>query len=120
MIEEYRFGKIKIKGQDYDHDVMVDWEGEVLQWTRKNSHIINEEDIERALDKKPEIIVIGTGESGVAQVTEDAKQACKEAGVDLIIDKTEEAVKTFNVILEESLEEDGEQADVIGLFHLTC
>lgn len=120
MIEEYRFGKITINGQDYDYDVIVDWNGEVLKWTRKSSHTVDEEDIEEALDKEPEVIIIGTGEAGAAQVTEDAKQACKEADVELIIDKTEEAVKTFNVILEESLEEDGEQAEVIGLFHLTC
>ncbi|MBU3964629.1 hypothetical protein KJ591_02565 [Patescibacteria group bacterium] len=120
MIEEYRFGKMMIEGDEYNYDVEVDWEGEVLEWTRKNSHIIDKEDIERALEKEPEIIVVGTGESGVAQVTEDAKQKCKEAGVELIIDITEEAVKTFNVICAESLEEDGEQAEVIGLFHLTC
>jgi len=40
--------------------------------------------------------------------------------VKILIDITEEAVKTFNVICEESLEEEGEQAEVIGLFHLTC
>ncbi|MBU1045694.1 hypothetical protein KJ616_01070 [Patescibacteria group bacterium] len=120
MIEEYRFGKIIIDGGEYNYDVEVDWEGEVLEWTRKSSHIIDREDIERALEKEPEIIVIGTGESGVAQVTEDAKQACREQGVKLIADITEEAVKTFNVICAESLEEEGEQAEVIGLFHLTC
>ncbi len=120
MIEEYRFGKIIINGEEYDYDVELDWEGKILKWTRGSSHIIDKEDIKRALEKEPEIIVIGTGESGVAQVTEGAKQACKEAGVKLLIDITEEAVKTFNVIYEESLEEDGEQAKVIGLFHLTC
>ena len=98
----------------------VDWEGEVLRWVRESSHIIDAKDIERALEKEPEIIVIGTGESGVAQVTDGAKQAAKEAGVKILIDITEEAVKTFNVICEESLEEEGEQAEVIGLFHLTC
>ena len=44
----------------------------------------------------------------------------KEKGIGLIIDKTEQAVKTFNIICEKSKEEEGRQEKVIGLFHLTC
>ena len=41
-------------------------------------------------------------------------------GIELIIDLTEEATKTFNIINEDSEEEEGEQKKAIGLFHLTC
>lgn len=120
MIEEYHFGSITIDGKTYNHDVEVRWSGQVLKWWRKESHVIDVEDVKRAIEQNPETIVIGTGESGVARVTEEARKFIEEKGIQLIIDKTEEATKTFNIILEESELEEGKQNKVIGLFHLTC
>lgn len=120
MIEEYHFGSITIDGKNYNYDIEVRWTGEVLDWRRKESHIIDVEDIKRAIEQNPEIIVISTGESGVARVTEEAKKEIASKGIELIVDVTGEAVKTFNVINEESREEEGIQKKVIGLFHLTC
>ncbi|MDO8436340.1 MAG: MTH938/NDUFAF3 family protein [bacterium] len=120
MIEEYRFGLIIIDGKTYEHDIEVRWTDEVLAWQRKESHIIDVEDVKRAVEQNPDTIVIGTGEAGIAKVTNAAQNFIRENGIELIIDKTEEASKTFNVINDDSLEEEGEQDKVIGLFHLTC
>ena len=120
MIQEYQFGLITIDGKDYHHDVEVRWTGEVLDWLRHESHLIDLEDIAEAVEQNPQTLIIGTGESGLAQVTEDAQKAVKFRGIELIIDRTEAAVKTFNIRKEDSLEEEGAQEKVIGLFHLTC
>lgn len=120
MIEEYRFGSITIKGKTYDFDVEVRWTSEVLKWWRKEGHKIDVEDVKRAVEQNPETIILGTGAYGVCQVTEDCKKFIEERGIKLIIDKTEEAIKTFNIILGESKEEERKQNKVIGLFHLTC
>lgn len=120
MIEEYKFGSITIDGKIYNEDVEVRWTGEVLKWWRKDSHLFNTKDLERAAEQNPETIILGTGVYGVAKVTEEAKKFIRERGIKLIIDKTEEATRTFNIINEESKEEEGEQNKVIGLFHLTC
>jgi len=120
MIEEYKFGLVVIDGKTYQHDVEARWTGEVLDWWREQSHVIDIEDIIDVLEQGPETIIIGTGESGLAQVTERAKKEIKNRGIELIIDKTEQATKTFNIRKEESLEEEGVQEKVIGLFHLTC
>ena len=120
MVEEYKFGLIIIDGKAYDYDVEARWAGEVLMWQRKESHIISIEDIRRAVEQNPDTIVVGTGESGAAAITDEAQNFIREKGIKLIIDKTEEAVKTFNVINDDSLEEEREQDKVIGLFHLTC
>lgn len=120
MIQEYRFGLINIDGKNYNEDVEVRWTGEILKWQRKESHIVDVEDIERAVEQEPDTIVIGTGESGMAEVTDKAQDLINEKGIRLIIDATEQATKTFNVINEESKEEEGEQDRIIGLFHLTC
>ncbi len=120
MIEEYRFGSITIDGKTYDYDVEVRWTDEVLSWRRKESHVIDVEDIERAVEQNPEIIIIGTGESGAARVTEEAKKFIKERGIQLIVDLTEQATKTFNIRKEDSEVEEGGQGRAIGLLHLTC
>ena len=133
MIKEYKFGSIIIDGKTYNYDVEVRWTpkdpaevgptgqaGKVLKWWRKESHVIDVEDVERAIEQNPDTIVIGTGESGMARVAEKAKEEIKSKGIKLIIDLTEQAAKTFNIINEESEEEEGKQDKVIGLFHLTC
>jgi len=120
MIEEYRFGLIKILGNDYRHDVKVYWDGKVLPWQRKRSHVVSLEDIQEALGKKPDLIIVGTGAYGVAKITEEAKREIEARKIELVVDKTGEAVKTFNVVSEASKEETGEQKRVIGLLHLTC
>ena len=98
MIQEYRFWVIIINGKTYNHDVEVRWTDEVLDWWRKESHLIDIEDVERTIRENPETIVIGTGEMGIAKVTQEAQEFIKEKGIELIIDKTEEAIKTFNII----------------------
>lgn len=115
MIEEYHFGSITINGKTYSYDVEVKENGEVLRWWRKESHIIDTGDVERAVEESPGIIVIGTGEAGIAKVTEEAQNFIQAKRIKLIIDKTGEAVKTFNIILAKE-----KQKKVIGLFHLTC
>ena len=136
MIEDYKFGSIIIDGKTYDYDVEVRWTpkdpapkvgagptgqaGKVLKWWRKESHVIDVEDVKRAIEQNPDTIIIGTGESGMARVTEGTKEAIKSKGIELIIDLTEQATKTFNIINEESEEEEGKQRKAIGLFHLTC
>ena len=120
MIDEYKFGLITIKGQTYDYDVEVRWGGEVLEWQRNESHIFDVDSVKRAVEQNPDTIVLGTGESGLAKVTEDCQKFIKEQGIELIVDRTAEAVRTFNVICQDSLEEEGKQRKAIGLFHLTC
>lgn len=120
MIEEYKFGFIRINGKNYDHDVEVRWTDEVLPLIIKERHKIDAEEVKKAVEQKPDTIIIGTGESGLTEVTEKAREEIIRKGIKLIIDKTEEAVKTFNVLKEESEEEEGIKEKVIGLFHLTC
>ena len=96
MIEEYNFGFIKINGQAYNHDVQIGLDNEVKFWWRNQSHQIEKRDAEEVLSQNPEIIVIGTGELGVAKISEEARQATKAKGIELIIEPTPEAIKSFN------------------------
>lgn len=120
MIEEYKFGSIVIDNKTYNYDVEVRWTGEVLKWWRLEGHSVAVEDIERALEANPEVIIIGTGAQGCMLVPPEVCELITAKGIELIVDLTEQAVKTFNIINEESLEEEGRQKRIIGLFHLTC
>ena len=113
MIEEYHFGSITILGRNYTHDVEVRWTGDVLDWWREKSHLIDAEDVKRAIEQNPDLIVIGTGESGIAEVSDKTKEKILSEGIGLIIEKTEKAIATFN-------EAQNKGRKVIGLFHLTC
>jgi hypothetical protein len=113
MIGNYKFGEIKISGKEFNFDVEVRWTGEILKWWRREGHIVNSEDVERALKENPEVIIIGTGAYGVCEVTKNCQNFIKEKGVELIVDVTEKAVEKFNELLKQSKK-------VIGLFHLTC
>ena len=104
MINEYKFGSITVNGKTYNHDVEVRWTGEILPWRRKESHIIDVADVKRAIEQNPDTIIISTGESGIARVAEEAKKFILEkGGIKLIIDKTEEAARTFNIMVAEGL-----------------
>ena len=120
MIEDYNFGSIVINGETYNHDVQVFWTDQVFDWWRNDSHVIDVEDVIDVVEQKPESIVIGTGESGMAKVTEAAQKFIEARGIKLFVAPTEQAIKTFNIRKEESAEEEGRLEKVIGLFHLTC
>lgn len=107
MINEYHFGHITIDGKTYTHDVEVG--KQVIPWTRNAGHVIDVQDIQRAVNKNPDTIIIGTGESGIAKVTEQAKKEIENKNIHLIIAKTAEAVTIYN-----------RSNNAIGLFHLTC
>lgn len=113
MIEDYQFGSIKINGKEYNFDVEVRWDGEILKWWRKEGHKIDVEDVKRAVERGPEIIVLGTGAYGICEITKECEKFVKENNIQLIFQETGEAVKTFNSLLKENRK-------VIGLFHLTC
>jgi len=120
MIEEYNFGYVIINGRRYNNDIEVRWTNEVLPWDFREHHLIDIEEVKRAIEQNPETIIIGTGKSGLANITEEAENFIRENRIELIVDKTEEAIKTFNIMNEESLEDEGKQRRAIGLFHLTC
>lgn len=120
MIEEYKYGLIIIDGKNYNNDVIVDWSGGVSEWKKPDSHLIEPGDVIAALGMNPEVVVIGTGENGIAEITQAAQDSILGKGIKLIIDKTQEAVRTFNILKEDSLEEEGKQTKVVGFFHLTC
>ncbi len=113
MIGKYEFGKIVINGKEYTDDVRI-VEGKVLpKWWRKDGHFLDVPDLKGVFSHDIEILVVGTGHSGVMKVGESVRKYCREHGIELIEMITGDAVRKFNEISEKGKK-------VAGAFHLTC
>lgn len=111
MIENYDFGKIRIDGKNYNHDVIV-FEGGVEFWQRPDNHWAGIEDVKKIVEKNPKTVVFGTGYSGVAEVAQETKEYLEKLNIEAIIEPTKKACDTFNKL-------SGEQG-VVAALHLTC
>lgn len=110
-IEDYSFGKIKIDGQNFDDDLILDDnEKEISRWIREEGHEVSASDLDRLKEKNPKTVIIGTGNSGQMKVLDEAKKFIENKGAKLIIDITPKAVKKYNQT----------KGSKVALFHLTC
>lgn len=111
MIHKVKFGEIIIRGKKYTSDVVIFWDGEIVE--KEKSHKITKREIEDILMKEPEIIIIGRGMAELVDVERDAIKICEDEGVEIKLLKTDQAVREFNNLLKE-------KKKVAGIFHLTC
>lgn len=113
MIDSYDFGQIVINGRRYTSDVIVFPDRVRDSWWRREGHQLHVEDIDRAVqEEKPEVLVVGTGHSGLMKVLPETEKYLKSKGIELIAQSTREACKTFNRIVKSK--------KVIAALHLTC
>ncbi len=109
MIEDYSFGRIVINGRVYTSDVLIA-KDTVHSWWRKRGHVLNPEDLAVIMEEPPEILVVGTGASGLMRVPDKTVEFIESYGITLIVKKTDEAVKTFNTLTEKKA----------AALHVTC
>jgi len=117
-INSTTFGSITINHQKYNQVLILGETIEEREYARLKekfgtSHRIGLWKIEKLLSDKPEIIVVGTGQDGKFEVDEEFLVACKNVGVEVMVDKTPVALEIFNRLV-------GEGERVNGLFHTTC
>ncbi|MFQ6056831.1 MAG: MTH938/NDUFAF3 family protein, partial [Methanosarcinales archaeon] len=65
-IEKYSFGSIVVDGKKYETDLILSWDGEVQE--RIKSHEFKKSELYEILQKDPEIVIIGTGYSGLVKI----------------------------------------------------
>ncbi len=112
MIESYDFGRIVVNGKHYSNDLIV-FLGKVRDgWWRKQGHRLLVEDLKDVLQAKPEVLVVGTGYSGLMTVPPETRRFVESEGIELIVQRTAEACKTFNRLVE--------SRKVVAALHLTC
>jgi hypothetical protein len=111
-IEHYSFGKIIIDGKTYTSDVIIYPEKVGSSWWRKQGHSLHIDDLKDIIAEKPELLIVGTGNSGVMVVPHETVSYLKSKGIEVNIARTDEAVRLFNRFQKEKR--------TIAALHLTC
>jgi hypothetical protein len=111
-IEQYSFGKIVIDGQAYTADVIIFPDRIYSSWWRKEGHKLHPADLTDVIREKPEILLIGTGYSGLMSVPEETVLHLESQGIEVRIERTTRAVDLFNQMQQNK--------KVVAAFHLTC
>ena len=113
MIDSYDFGRIVIDGKEYTSDLIIFPNRVMGGWWRKEGHRLHINDLDEVLTEKGEVLVVGTGYSGLMKVPTETKEFIKREGFELIIQPTKEACKTCNSLIKSGKK-------VIAALHLTC
>jgi len=112
MIDSYDFGEVVINGKRYTLDVIIYPDRVKSDWWRKEGHQLCIDDLEDALDQKPDVIVVGTGNPGLMRVLPETEKLIQAKKIKLIVQPTKEACKTYNRL--------SSSQKVIAMLHLTC
>lgn len=114
LVKGYSFGRIEIDGREYREDIIVSSESVINpSWWRKRGHKIVPEDIAEIVEADPEVVVFGTGNSGLVKVSQAVFEELEEGRVEVIAQPTARAVESFNQLA-------GEGRRVVLAAHLTC
>jgi len=112
VIDAYSFGRIRIDGRDYTSDVII-YPGRVdASWWRRQGHLLQLADLADVLREPPEVLVVGTGASGVMKVTPEVEEIAAELGIRLLVRRSPEACQEYNRLHRESR--------TVACLHLTC
>jgi hypothetical protein len=76
------------------------------------NHTVTKDEIEELARTKPETVIIGTGTSGMAAMSEDAQAYAREAKLNLVVLPSAEAIEKFNQLVDEMR--------VSALIYITC
>ena len=112
MIESYEFGRIVIKGKRYATDVIIYPDHVEDNWWREEGHSLSPVDLWAVVQAKPEVLVVGTGRSGLMRVLPETEKCLCEQGIRLIAERTTEAVRIYNQLCQSTR--------VVAALHLTC
>jgi len=110
-IDGTSFGSITVDGKHYPHDVWIFTDGSIRRRDRDHEFTLDELDL--LLEGNPELVVIGTGQSGCVRIDEDAAREASKRGIKMISSITPDALKQYN-------EAANAGRRVAGAFHTTC
>ncbi len=116
-IDKTEFGSITVSGELYEHDIVIQLNGSVKKRKKKlseekygTSHKVSLEEAEQIFEKGAEQLIIGTGQHGYVELSEEADKFFKENKCHFKTFPTPQAIKEWNAA----------EGAVIGMFHVTC
>jgi len=112
LVDSYQFGLIVVNGKQYTSDVIIFPERVRDGWFRKSGHQLCLGDITEVITENPEVLVVGTGASGLVEVLPEVEQKAEAQGIKLIAETTDKACQTYNQLCQSK--------KVVAALHLTC
>ena len=98
-VSSYSFGSVDVDGRTYTGDIIILPDGRIVEnWWRREGHRLCLDDIKQVLESNPEVVVVGTGASGMMKVTAEVEEALRKRGIELIVENTARACSTYNTI----------------------
>lgn len=110
FISDYSFGKIVINGKSYSDDIILLHRQVVPSWWRDKGHYLSKDDLERVIEFKPDLLIVGKGHSGRMSI---AKGLAEKLPFEIEAYNTKKAVEIYNQKIKKS-------EKIAGAFHLTC
>ncbi|MFC1862130.1 Mth938-like domain-containing protein [Chloroflexota bacterium] len=111
-IDSYHFGEIVINGKKYSSDVIIFPDRIRDNWFRKTGHQLCLEDITEVITENPEVLIVGTGASGLMKLLPEVEQVALAQGIKIIAESTDKACNTYNQL--------NRSQRVVAALHLTC
>ncbi len=117
-INSTKFGNITIDNKKYNQvlivgDSVAERDYDKLKKLFGTSHKIGDWEARQLLKNDPEVIVIGTGQSGAMEPQRNIINKFKNKGIGVIAEPTSEAIKLYNQKIEQGRK-------VNALIHTTC
>jgi hypothetical protein len=117
-IDSTQFGSITVNGKKYHHDIYISLNGEVNKRKKKlskevygTSHTLSLQEAEQLYESEARTIIIGAGQYGVLELSEEADKFFKKQSCEVLIDTTPKSIELWN---------NSSEKKCIGLFHTTC
>jgi len=112
-----QFGSITIENKVIEHDVIIRQSSEIEKRKKKlsksvygTSHIISLKEAKFIYEKGANSIIIGTGQTGLVKLSEEAQEYFKSKNCSVDLSPTPTAISQWNKAKDHT----------IGLFHITC
>ena len=112
MIESYDFGSVMVDGTKFERDLIIFPDRIDRGWRRKEGHELGVGDVRGIVGTKPEVLVVGTGYSGMMRILPETEEYLASVGIELVTAKTKEACKMYNDL--------SKSKRVVAALHLTC
>ncbi len=109
-IDNYSFGNFIIDGRRYTSDIKLI--GENVKFWDAEGHNMTIDDVRDAVQFNPEIIIIGTGQSGMLKISLMIREYIENKKIELITTNTPEACNLYN--------EMSKTRKVAAILHSTC
>jgi hypothetical protein len=110
-LEDYRFGRLVIDGEEQTSDVIVLPDRVLNDWWRTDGHRLVLSDLDDVVEELPERLVVGTGAYGRMRPDPEALEELRRRGVEVEVLPTDEAVRLYAEL---------DPRRTAAALHLTC